>query len=74
MDYFTSVLPRAQYGDESAASVSFDRATTYFKIRDAADSTIGAVFSGSSATSGDDLQKVNQPPTSIPEGYVAPVS
>ena len=44
----TSVLPRAQYGDESAASVSVDGAHTYFKLRDAADPTIGPVFSGSS--------------------------
>ena len=51
VDYFTSVLPRAQYGDESAASVSVDGAHTYFKLRDAADPSIGPVFSGSSITS-----------------------
>ena len=73
MDYFTSVLPRAQYGDESAASVSVDGAHTYFKLRDAADPTIGPVFSGSSATTNDGLQKANQAPTSVPEGYVAPI-
>ena len=48
MDYFTSVLPRAQYGDESAASVSFDGADTYIKLRDAADPKIGPVFSATS--------------------------
>ena len=34
IDYFTSVLPRAQYGDESAAAVSVDGANTFFKLQD----------------------------------------
>ena len=34
----------AQYGDESAASVSVDGAHSYFKLRDAADPTIGPVL------------------------------
>ena len=73
MDYFTSVLPRAQYGDESAVSVSVDDSRTFFKLRDAGDPTLGAVFGGNSATTGDSLQKINQTPTSIPEGYVSPI-
>ena len=30
IDYFTSVLPRAQYGDESAVPVNIDGADSYF--------------------------------------------
>ena len=44
---------------------------TYFKLRDAADPTIGPVFSGSSSTASDGLQKANQASTSVPEGCCA---
>ena len=73
IDYFTSVLPRAQYGDESAVSVGLNRANALFRINDAADNTKGVIFSGSSYTTGDSLQKVNSAPVSAHEGYVAPV-
>ena len=74
IDYFTSVLPRAQYGDESAVSVGLDRADALFRIKDAADTTKGAIFGGSSYTAGDSLQKANSAPVSAHDGYVAPVS
>lgn len=73
IDYFTSVLPRAQYGDESAVSVGLDRTDALFRIKDAADGTKGAIFGGSSYTTGDNLQKANSAPVSTPDGYVAPV-
>ena len=44
LDYFTSVLPRAQYGDESAVSVGLNKADALFRIRDAADVTKGALL------------------------------
>lgn len=73
IDYFTSVLPRAQYGDESAVSVGLDRTDAFFRINDAADNTKGAVFGGSSYTPNDSLQKANSAPVSSHDGYVAPV-
>jgi hypothetical protein len=73
IDYFTSVLPRAQYGDESAVSVGLNRADAFFRIKDAADNTKGAVFGGSSYTTGDSLQKSNSEPVPAHHGYVAPV-
>ena len=73
IDYFTSVLPRAQYGDESAVSVGLDRTDAFFRINDAADNTKGPVFGGSSYTPNDSLQKANSAPVSSHDGYVAPV-
>lgn len=73
IDYFTSVLPRAQYGDESAVSVGLDKTDALFRIRDAADNTKGAIFGGSSYTTGDCLQKANSAPVPAYSGYVAPV-
>ena len=75
IDYFTSVLPRAQYGDESAVSVGLDRTTSTLWLNDTADATKGFLFNGSSFTPGDDLQKVNQDPVHSSNGsYAAPVS
>lgn len=73
IDYFTSVLPRAQYGDESAVSVGLNKTDALFRINDAADNTKGAIFGGGSYTSGDSLQKANSAPVSAHDGYVAPV-
>nr|DAR73509.1 MAG TPA: Major capsid protein [Microviridae sp.] len=73
IDYFTSVLPRAQYGDESAVSVGLDRTDALFRIKDAADGTKGAIFGGSSHSTGDCLQKANSEPVSAYGGYVSPV-
>lgn len=65
IDYFTAVLPRAQYGDESAVSVGINNSKTFFSIQDPADNTLGAAFSSSSFTSGDNLQKKNQAPVPV---------
>lgn len=73
IDYFTSVLPRAQYGDESAVSVGLDKTDALFRIKDAADGTKGAIFGGSSYNTGDVLEKVNSAPVPAHDGYVAPV-
>lgn len=73
VDYFTSVLPRAQYGDESAVSVGLNRTDALFRIKDASDATKGAIFGGSSYTAADSLQKDNSAPVSTPDGFVAPV-
>ena len=73
IDYFTSVLPRAQYGDESAVSVGLDRTDALLRIKNAADNTKGAIFGGSSYTIDDSLQKENSAPVSTPDGYVSRV-
>lgn len=73
IDYFTSVLPRAQYGDESAVSVGLNKTDALFRINDAADKSKGAIFGGSSYDAGDSLQKANSAPVSAHDGYVAPV-
>nr|DAW98509.1 MAG TPA: Major capsid protein [Microviridae sp.] len=73
IDYFTSVLPRAQYGDESAVSIGLKDTDALFRIKDAADGTKGAIFGGSAFTLGDNLQKANSAPVSAHDGYVAPV-
>ena len=73
IDYFTSVLPRAQYGDESAVSVGLNNTDAVLRIKDAADNTKGAIFGGGSYTTGDSLEKSNSAPVSAHDGYVGPV-
>ena len=73
IDYFTSVLPRAQYGDESAVSVKTDDALATFKVYDAADSSLGTLFGGSSYSVNDNLQKKNRAPYSTPDGHVSDI-
>lgn len=73
IDYFTSVLPRAQYGEESAASVSVDGSKTFFDLQDPNDPKIGPVFSGSATHTTDNLIKSPDTSVMIDEGNVAPV-
>lgn len=74
VDYFTSVLPRAQYGDESAVPVGLDNTDALLRIKDASDGSKGAIFGGGSYTPSDYLQKANSAPVSAHGGYVAPVN
>lgn len=73
IDYFTSVLPRAQYGEESAANVSVDGANSFFDLQDPNNNKIGPVFSGSSTHTTDNLIKSPTTSVEIDEGNVAPV-
>ena len=73
IDYFTSVLPRAQYGDDSAVSVKSDDALATLRVFDSADNSIGTIFNSTSYMSGDNLQKKNTPPVSTPDGSVSHV-
>ena len=41
IDYFTSVLPRAQYGDESAVPIGLNNADATLIVKDSADPTKG---------------------------------
>lgn len=63
IDYFTSVLPRAQYGDESAIPIGLNDADATLIVKDAADPTKGVLFTGTSYSGSDALQKVNTAPT-----------
>lgn len=71
IDYFTSVLPRAQYGDESAVSVGSSDGLATLKVFDSADNTIGTIFNSTAYSAGDNLQKQNIAPVSTPDGSVS---
>ena len=71
LDYFTSVLPRAQYGDESAVSVGLDKADAVLTFSDPADNTKGGIFGLGSYTPNDYLEKNNSAPTPFQGGYVS---
>ena len=74
IDYFTSVLPRAQYGEESTAPVSVDGSNTYFRVFDVNDKKFGAVFSGAATHTTDNLMKSSDAPTSTPQGSVSDIN
>jgi hypothetical protein len=63
IDYFTSVLPRAQYGDESAVPVGLNNADATLIVKDSADPSKGVLFNSTSFASNDYLTKVNAAPT-----------
>lgn len=71
IDYFTSVLPRAQYGDESAVSVGTNNSDAVLRIFDSADNKKGVIINASSYDSNDNLQIHNQAPVSTPDGNVS---
>lgn len=73
IDYFTSVLPRAQYGDESAVPISMENKDSYLSIQDAADPSIGATFGSQSHTAYDNLQKQDLNPAKFDDSWVFPL-
>ena len=75
-DYFTSVLPRAQYGDESAVPIGLNNAEATIITADNLDKAHGFLFDNGSFNSNDNIQKPNTPPTSNVSGNYAanPVS
>lgn len=73
IDYFTSVLPRAQYGEESAVSIGMQKQDAYLSINDAADKTLGAVFGTQSHTFDDNLQKQNVDSVAYNGSWVSPI-
>ena len=73
MDYFTSVLPRTQYGDASAVPVGLNNADATLIVKDAADPTKGVLFGSSSYTANDTLMRENAAPTPSHDSYVSRV-
>lgn len=71
IDYFTSVLPRAQYGDESAVSIGLDKADATITTLDPLDKTKGFLFDNGSFNSNDNLQRPNTPSQSSVNGTYA---
>ena len=71
IDYFTSVLPRAQYGDESAVSIGLDNTDATYIVKDSADKTKGVIFGSSSHTPNDTLVKVDADPTPVDGSQVS---
>lgn len=74
IDYFTSVLPRAQYGDESAVAINGSDSTLTLRLSDPADKSIGIMFGESSFGADDTLRKDNSAPTSYDGSYVSKVT
>ena len=73
IDYFTSVLPRAQYGDESAVSVGLTNADASLIVNDTADSSKGVLFGGQSYIANDTLVRANASPTPSQGSYASQV-
>ena len=74
IDYFTSVLPRAQYGDEAAVPVGHSDSQVTLRLHDPANNSIGVMFGGSSFTADDTLKKDNSAPTPYDGSYVSKVT
>ena len=73
IDYFTSVLPRAQFGDESAVPVGLNNADATLIVNDASDSSKGVLFGSSSYIANDTLEKANAAPTPSHGSYASKV-
>lgn len=73
IDYFTSVLPRAQYGDESAVSVGLNNTDALLQFNNPGDKTKGALFDAGTNELNDNLQKKNVASTSSSGAYAFPI-
>ena len=73
IDYFTSVLPRAQYGDESAVPIGLNNADATLIVTDPADPSKGVLFGGSSFVAKDSLERKNAAPTPSHGSYASQV-
>ena len=62
IDYLTSVLPRAQYGEEDAVPIGKSDGDASLIVYDSSDPSKGVLFGGSSYGANDNLQKVNAAP------------
>lgn len=73
IDYFTSVLPRAQYGDESAVPIGLNNADATLIVKDSADPSKGVLFGGSSYGANDTLEKTNVAPIPSHGSYASQI-
>lgn len=73
IDYFTSVLPRAQYGDESAVTVGMNGVDATYIVNNPSKASNGVLFGGSSYTPGDTLERANKAPASSHGSYSSQV-
>ena len=73
IDYFTSVLPRAQYGDESAVSVGLNNSDATLMFNNSSDPTKGVLFANNVYKGVDNLQKEAVPPTASHGAFASPV-
>ena len=73
IDYFTSVLPRAQYGDESAVSVGLNNTDATLMIKDFSDPSKGVLFRENTHKIDDTLTKDDTAPTYTNGAYAAQV-
>lgn len=73
IDYFTSVLPRAQYGDESVVPIGFKNADATLIVSSASDKSKGVLFSGSSFSANDTLVRSNSAPVASHGSYASKV-
>lgn len=71
IDYFTSVLPRAQYGDEAAVPIGLNNADATLKTLDPVDKTKGFMFNNGSYNTNDNIQRPNTSPVSYGGAYVS---
>lgn len=69
IDYFTSVLPRAQFGDESAVPIGLDNTDATYIIKDSADPHKGVLFGSQSHTPNDTLVKADANLTPSGDNY-----
>lgn len=74
IDYFTSVLPRAQYGDESAVSINFNNSDSSLIVHDASDPKKGVLFGSTAYSSGDTLKREDKSPTPSLGSYASQVT
>lgn len=70
IDYFTSVLPRAQYGDESSVAVGLSDADAVLHVSDPTDARIGFLFDNGRYLSNDNLQRSDKPGVTYQGSYV----
>ena len=74
IDYFTSVLPRAQYGDESAIPVGPQNGDVTIRLNDPNDATKGFLFEQSSTKMDDTLVRVPSVPVLYDGNYVSQIN
>ena len=73
VDYFTSVLPRAQYGSESAVPIGLNNSDATLIVKDSADPTKGVLFGTTAYIANDTLEKANSVPTPSHGSYASQV-